>query len=198
MPLARLHAPFDHADCIFEPKMDGFRALAYVQDGACRLVSRNRNTYKSFPELTTAIEGSLRVRNAILDGEIVHLDAAGVPQFYDLMRRRRPQHFFAFDLVWMNGRDLRALPLIERKRLLRGIVRPQPAPVLYVDHVAERGVALFEAICARDMEGVVAKLASAPYTPEATTWVKIKNRAYSHAEGRAEFFHGRAASTGAR
>src|SRR5690242_654576 len=67
----------------------------------------------------------------------------------------------------------------------------QPSPALYVDHIAGRGVELFQAACARDLEGIVAKLAGGAYTPESTTWVKIKNRAYSRAEGR------RISSTGA-
>jgi ATP-dependent DNA ligase len=82
--------------------------------------------------------------------------------------------------------------LIERNRRLRSIIPPQPCPVLYVDHVAHSGVSLFEAVCANDLEGIVAKLAHGLYTPEATTWVKIKNRSYSQAEGRADFFDGRA------
>ena len=93
MPLARLHAPFDHPDWIFEPKLDGFRALAYVENGAARLVSRKQNVYRSFPALTAAIGKSLPVRGAIVDGEIVHLGPDGAPLFYDLMRRRAPQHF---------------------------------------------------------------------------------------------------------
>jgi ATP-dependent DNA ligase len=114
----------------------------------------------------------------------------GTPQFYEFMRRRGPQHFFAFDILWLDGRDLRNQPLIERKRLLRQIVRPQMSPILYVDCFAATGIALFEAVCARDMEGIVAKLANAPYTPEATTWVKIKNPHYTQVEGRADFFWG--------
>jgi bifunctional non-homologous end joining protein LigD len=192
MPLARLHAPFDHPDWIFELKLDGFRAVAYIENSSARLVSRNQNVYKSFPGLTAAIETALRVRDAILDGEIVHLGPDGTPRFYDLMRRRSPQHFYAFDLLWLDGQDLRGLPLLERKRLLRGVIPEQPSPVLYVDHVATMGVELYRAVCNRDMEGVVAKLASAAYTPEATTWVKIKNPAYSQAEGRADFFDERA------
>jgi hypothetical protein len=183
MPLARLHAPFDHRDWIFEPKLDGFRALAYIENSAARLVSRNRNTLKSFPTLTARIAASVPQSDAILDGEIVHLDAAGVPRFYELMRGRKPQHYFAFDLLWLNGRDLRGLPLVERKRLLRRIVPPQPAPVLYLDHVVERGVELFDAVCARDMEGIVAKLAAGHYTPDATSWVKYQEPGV-HASGR--------------
>src|SRR5664280_1149803 len=87
MPLARLDAPFDHPDWIFELKYDEFRALAYVEDGTAWLVSRKGNVYKSFPGLAAAIAGALPVRYAILDGEIVRLAQDGVPQFYDLMRR---------------------------------------------------------------------------------------------------------------
>jgi bifunctional non-homologous end joining protein LigD len=90
-------------------------------------------------------------------------------------------------VLWLDARDLRDRPLAERKRLLRELLpRPSPA-VLYVEHVTS-GTDLFRLICERDMEGVVAKQASASYTPEATTWVKIKNRAYSQAIGREDFF----------
>jgi hypothetical protein len=71
MPLARFDSPFEHPDWIFEPKLDGFRALAYVEGGACRLVSRNRNAFKTFEPLAKAIGQELSGRSAILDGEIV-------------------------------------------------------------------------------------------------------------------------------
>jgi bifunctional non-homologous end joining protein LigD len=87
MPLARLNAPFDHPDWIFEPKLDGFRAVAYVEGGACRLVSRNRNAFKSFEPLAQAIGQELSGRSAILDGEIVRPGPDGRPVFYELMRR---------------------------------------------------------------------------------------------------------------
>ena len=116
----------------------------------------------------------------------------GVPLFYELMRRRSPQHFYAFDPLWLDRRDLRGLPLVERKAMLCTLVPPQPSPVLYVDHVVANGTALFQAVRERDVEGTVAKLAGGAYTPEETTWVKIKNPGYSLAEGRAEFFEGRA------
>jgi hypothetical protein len=105
-----------------------------------------------------------------------------------------PQHFCAFDLLWFDGRDLHGLPLIERKTMLRTLVPPQPSPLLYVGHVAGTGTALFQAVCERDMEGIVARLAGGAYTPDETTWVKIKNPAYSQAKGRAEFFRGPGAS----
>src|SRR5215468_8346567 len=90
---------------IFEPKMDGFRAVAYVEGGTCRLVSRNWNAFKTFEPLATAIAQELAGRCAILDGEIVHPGRDGRPMFYELMRRRGPFCFYAFDLLWLDGID---------------------------------------------------------------------------------------------
>ena len=92
----------------------------------------------------------------------------------------------------MDGRDLRGLALSERKALLRKLLTPNAHAVRYVEHVAS-GTDLFRIICDRDMERVVAKQASARYTPEATTWVKIKNRQYSQAVAREDFFNRRKA-----
>src|SRR6516162_9732079 len=89
MPLARFDAPFEHPDWIFEPKLDGFRALAYVEANSCKLVSRNRHEFKSFEPLALAIAQELAGRSAILDGEIVRPGPDGRPVFYELMRRRR-------------------------------------------------------------------------------------------------------------
>src|SRR5690349_13636231 len=127
MPLARLDTAFDHPDWIFEPKLDGFRALAHIENGTCRLISRNRNPFKTFPRLCSAIADTIRC-SAVLDGEIVFVGPDGQPRFYDLMRRRSPQHFFAFDLLWHDGEDLRTLPLLARKRRLRALIAPQPCP----------------------------------------------------------------------
>jgi bifunctional non-homologous end joining protein LigD len=188
MPLARFDAPFEHPDWTFEPKLDGFRAVAYVEAGACRLASRNRNAFKTFEPLAQAIAQDLSGRSAILDGEIVHPGPDGRPMFYELMRRRGPFCFYAFDLLWLDGRHLRDRPLLERKSRLRKLLPRHPRSVLYVDHVAS-GTNLFQVICDRDIEGVVAKQASARYTPDATTWVKIKNQHYSQAAGRQDFFN---------
>jgi ATP-dependent DNA ligase len=137
MPLARLHAPFDHPDWLFELKYDGFRGLAYIEAGGPRLVSRKGNTYKSFGGLCASIAAELGQRSAVLGGEIVYLDGDGRPQFYSLLRRR--------------GR----FPRVS---------------------------------CEQDLEGVVAKLKVGLYTPDATTWVKIRNPQYSQMEGRRELF----------
>ena len=112
--------------------------------------------------------------------------------FYELMRRRGPFCFYAFDLVWLDGRDLRGLALSARKALLRKLLPRKAHAVRYVEHVVS-GTDLIRVICEQDMEGIVAKQASAYYTPEATTWVKIKNREYSQAVGREDFFDRRRA-----
>jgi len=155
LPLARRRDPFDHRDWLFELKLDGFRALAYVERDKCRLVSRNGNTFKRFAPLAAEIAVALRgVRSAILDGEVVCLDHAGRPLFNALLYRRREPCFVAFDCLWLDGRDLRRLPLIERKRVLRGIVPRRRPCVQYLPHLHRRGVDLFTEVVQRDLEGV--------------------------------------------
>jgi bifunctional non-homologous end joining protein LigD len=161
MPLAVLDEPFDHDGFIFELKYDGFRALAYLDSGRCRLIFRNCHEFKTFPDLCTAI-GQALPGQVVLDGEIVYLGKDGCARVYDLMRRRAPQYFYAFDLLWKDGQDLRGLPLIKRKRLLKKIVK---SPVLFVDHLVGRGVDLFQAVCQRDLEGIVAKASQAKILP---------------------------------
>ncbi len=148
------------------------------------------NVFKSFPRLCQAIGTELKAREAVLDGEIVCLDSEGRSQFTPLFYRRGDPCFYAFDLLWLNGRDLHSLPLIERKKALRRIVPKQPARVLDCGHIEEQGEELFRLACERDLEGIVAKRKQGVYTsnPEETTWIKIKNRAYSQLQGRREQF----------
>jgi ATP-dependent DNA ligase len=86
-----------------------------------------------------------------------------------------------------NEKPSNQIEILVRKKLLRKLQPRSARTVLYVEHVVS-GTDLFRVICDRDREGVVAKLASAKYTPDRTTWVKIKNRQYSQSIGRAEFF----------
>ena len=192
LPLVRVREPFEHPDWIFEPKIDGFRAVAYIEGGRCRLVSRRKNTYRSFNVLGAAVAHSLAGHTAVLDGEIVYLGADGRPQFYDLMRRRSPQYFYAFDLLWLDDEDLRELPLLERKRRLREIVPRRDSFLRYVD-AFDQGLELFRLTCEKDMEGIVGKWRGGAYVENPPSWVKIKSPAYSQAEGRHELFS-RAAS----
>ena len=113
--LTLFRTPFNDPDFLFELKVDGFRALAYIDDGVCELVSRRRNPYKSFRELANSLR-QLKVKNAIIDGELACLDSEGRSIFNELLFRRGCPIFYAFDLLYLNGRDLRQLPLIERKK----------------------------------------------------------------------------------
>ncbi len=186
-PLVVVREPFDHPEWVFELKYDGFRALAYIEAGEARLVSRKNHTYKAFGPLCAAL-GLIR-HDAVLDGEIVCLGNDGRPQFYELLYRRGVPRFCAFDLLWLEGRDLRGQPLLERKRRLRALIPPHPC-LPYVDHVQGAGRDLVRVVCERDLEGIVAKHQGAPYGLEGS-WLKIRNPCYTQAAGRHELFQQR-------
>ncbi len=190
MRLRPLAKPFDDPDYIFELKHDGFRALAYIDAGECKLVSRNLNHFKSFESLKKSLD-KLPVQNAILDGEIACLDSQGVSQFNELFSRRGTPVIYAFDLLWLDGQDLRGLPLIERKQRLRGMVKASHCERDYAQHIEAQGIAFFEEICARDLEGVVAKRKLSIYKSNSTGWLKVKNPKYSQAVGRHDLFKAR-------
>src|SRR5436309_10236707 len=151
MPLARRAKPFNDPDWAFEIKWDGFRSLAYIEGDRCRLVSRNSKEFKSFPPLNLALPLECRAQRAVLDGEIVYLDESGNSQFSNLLFRRGEPRFYAFDLLWCNGEDLRYLPLTERKQRLRGIMPTHSERLLYCDHVEGMGQELFQLACERDL-----------------------------------------------
>jgi bifunctional non-homologous end joining protein LigD len=190
MLLGRRAAPFDHPEWLFELKYDGFRALAFIENGQCRVVSRNGNQFKSFGSLARDLPRDIRSRSAVIDGEIVCLDNGGKSDFRDLFYRRREPVFAAFDLLSVDGGDCRKLPLSERKQELRRVLRSNLERALYCDHVQENGCGLFHLACNRDLEGIVAKWGKGPYVAgrEQTSWFKIRNKNYSQWEGREEMF----------
>ena len=189
LPLERVREPFDDPAFVFENKWDGFRALAFLTSTGT-LVSRNGNPFRRFAPLATALRCVLGVRDAVIDGEVVCLDGDGRPQFRDLLFSRAVPSFVAFDLLALNGRDLRRLPLLDRKRLLRRVIPKRRDTVLYSDHVRGRGRDLFAAIAANDLEGIVAKLAAAPYAliDGWSPFIKIKHPDYTQARDRHELF----------
>ena len=111
MRLLRIPEPFDHPDWIFEPKMDGFRALAHVRGHHCTLISRNGHIFKSWPQLAEEIAHSVRAHSATLDGEICCLNPDGTSNFKDLLFRREWPFFLAFDLLAVDGEEIRSQPL---------------------------------------------------------------------------------------
>ena len=171
--------PFDDPGC--------FRAVAYIQEGRCHLISRNGNLMSRFAGLSGQIAASLSVGDAILDGEIIASDETGRPQFYDLLRHTRAPAYVAFDVIWLNGADLRALPLTARRRHLQNILPKGSAIISEALSVTGRGHKLFELMCAHDLEGVVAKRLKDRYGSR-VRWLKIKNPGYSQNEGRRELF----------
>lgn len=127
--------------------------------------------------------------DAIIDGEVCCIDDAGKSCFNDLMAGTRQPYFAAFDLLWLNGEDLRQLPLIARKERLKAIVPAAPSFLIYLDHIEGKGTNLFSLACASDLEGIVAKPKRSPYDPARTKWFKVKNPNYSQREGRREMFN---------
>jgi len=121
---------------------------------------------------------------------VVAVDETGRPQFYDLLRRRaQAPAYVAFDLLWVDGADLRSLPLGERRERLQAIL-PATSPIISEAlSVTGRGRDLFELICSNDLEGIVAKRLRDPYEPR-VRWLKIKNPDYSQKEGRGDLFNG--------
>jgi bifunctional non-homologous end joining protein LigD len=187
MTVSRIDAPFDHPDFLFELKHDGFRSLAYVADGHCELVSRKRNHYKSFDLLKAAL-ADLKAADLILDGEIVCLDGEGYSQFNQLLYRRQKPAFYVFDLLWLNGHDLRQLPLIEREKQLHKLISKNHDRIIYAQHIVKRGVALYTEICERDLEGMVCKRKDGVYS-SGGVWFKVLNPNYTQHIGRQEKFN---------
>jgi len=172
---------------IYEVKWDGVRALCYIQNGQVRMVSRNGNMIdRQYPELSI-LPHHIQAKTAIVDGEIAALNERGVPSFELLQRRinvadassaallsrHHPVVFYAFDLLYLDGRDLRGLSLIERKRMLKEVLQPNDV-VRYSEHFSD-GKALFEAAKQQGVEGIIGKKASSFYESRRTgDWVKYK------------------------
>jgi bifunctional non-homologous end joining protein LigD len=140
--------------------------------------------------LRASLASTSLAKNAILDGEIIVLDSNGVSQFNSLLSRKGEDIavFYAFDLLWVNHTDLRQLPLLERKKQLHELVQKSRCQrLLCTQHIdGIFGKQFFEQICARDLEGIVAKRKLGIYEDDGNTWLKLKNKNYSQAEGRHE------------
>jgi bifunctional non-homologous end joining protein LigD len=175
MRLRLVREPFDNPDYIFELKHDGFRATVFIENRECRLVSRNLKNLR-FESLKAAL-ARLPVRNAILDGEIVCLDENGVSRFNRLLSRKAEPILYAFDLLWLDGKDLRQLPLIERKSRLAHLVELSKCErLLFAQHVEGAGKELFAEICRRDLEGIVAKRKTGVYREDRQTGSRSRTR----------------------
>ncbi len=178
--------PFSDPNWLFEIKWDGVRALARIENGALTLRSRNSiDITKRYPELAS-LPDTLSARQAILDGEIVALDAQGHSDFERLQERMHvrapsenlvaqiPVVYFAFDLLYCDGYDLRETPLLDRKQLLQRLLHTSER-FRYADHQLDHGRELFALAEQNGLEGIVAKRADSPYVSDRSPyWVKLK------------------------
>lgn len=181
-PVARPD-PFDDPEWVFEPKYDGIRGFVYASNGRCELRAGQDLRLERLGELCERIAGVLHQREVILDGEVVSLDRQGKPNFRDLIRGQGFLAFAAFDLLWLDGRDLRRHPLNDRKRLLAELLPEDTGPLYKVLVLDEYGRALFGAIRKMELAGVVAKRKQDPYGA-GTTWFQITNPSYTQGERR--------------
>jgi bifunctional non-homologous end joining protein LigD len=167
-------APFNSADWMWEPKLDGYRALAIIDGGKVQLRSRRGlEQAEDFPQLAAEL-GRQAVSRMVLDGEIVAFDAAGKPSFNALQNRSPRTVFYCFDLVNFEGIDLRKAPYADRRRYLAQCLLPSPQVQLV--HAAEDGVALHAAALASGLEGVMGKRKDSRYESgrRSAAWLKIK------------------------
>jgi bifunctional non-homologous end joining protein LigD len=143
-----------------------------------------------FRSSATGSGRSYRLKEALLDGEVVAFDQEGRQDFRGLLAGRGNLHYAAFDALWINGKDLRALPLHRRKRALTRLIWATSTVLSQVFSIEERGRDLFAGAERLDLEGIVAKRKADSYCREAVRY-KVKNRGYTQAEGRGDLFHPR-------
>jgi bifunctional non-homologous end joining protein LigD len=183
--------PFSDPEWIFEPKLDGVRALACIRKGSVKLITRNGNDVsRRYPKLVEGLSKQI-AEELLLDGEIVALDAKGRPSFHLLQQRMHldrdtdirladssvPVYFYAFDVLHCDGYDLTGCPLIDRKRFLGKALMPNER-VSAVEFFEEHGEAAFDAIKKLGMEGIVAKKRASRYEmgKRSNSWLKIKTQ----------------------
>ncbi|HET7168493.1 MAG TPA: DNA ligase D [Candidatus Limnocylindrales bacterium] len=174
--------PFDDDDWLFEIKWDGFRVQAVVDAGKVRIWTRNlKDAASYFPKLLSPPRW-IEAQQAIVDGEVVALDEDGRPDFSLLQTKLGDASasglvYQVFDLLYLDGRSLLDVPLEDRKRLLRSVLKDHPR-VRYASHIEGEGTTFFEAAKAMGVEGMVAKLRRSRYEPgrRSSAWLKIKIR----------------------
>lgn len=167
--------PFNDPAYIFEIKWDGYRILAYHDTNTVKLTSRSGHDYtKKYPPIVRALEHL--GHRAILDGEAVVLNSQGKPDFDALQNfngQKSGVYYYVFDLLWLDGRDLMMLPLVERKRMLRDITTG--SDIIRYSADFEDGMELFRHVESMKLEGIIAKQKSSRYLPghRGKEWYKI-------------------------
>ena len=175
--------PFNSDEWLFELKLDGYRAIAEMSKQKFLLYSRNG---LDLALVYPAVAAALKKMNieAVLDGEIVVLNKEGKPDFQELQNYAHngslPVVYYVFDILFLKNHDLTGLPLLERKKFLKKVLKQSPV-IRYCDHVLNDGKEFFNEIKKNKLEGIMAKKKDSLYYPGVRTkeWLKIK---YSHSQ----------------
>ncbi len=170
--------PFSDEEWLFELKLDGYRALAYLEKGRADIRSRNNHSFtKKFAPVHQAL-AHWKI-NAVVDGEIVVLNEEGVPDFSGIQQWEKTRQgqlvYYVFDLLWLDGLDITQEPLYLRREALKQII-PEHSLIRFSDHIDAVGKDFFALARRNHLEGIVAKKKDAPYLPNirSQTWLKIK------------------------
>lgn len=184
--------PFDDpkGEWTFDFKYDGFRGVLYKDGDKAWFRSKSGNEMNRFQVFASEVAKLLKAKRAILDGEIVIMDESERPIFSAMLRKGGELTYIAFDLLWMDDEDLRALSLKERRKRLSKIIPRRSRMIKPAFSKTEHGLTMYKFMCENDLEGLVAKRVDAPYNKR-TKWYKIKNPDYSQAKGREKIFNRR-------
>jgi bifunctional non-homologous end joining protein LigD len=163
---------------LHELKLDGYRMHARLENGRVTLLTRRGNDWtEKYPSIARAMT-SLLVSTAYLDGELCGVLPDGRSAFNLIQNAMETGDaalvFFAFDLLFLNGNDLREQPLIDRKARLEALLSGTPPVLRYSDHQIGQGPAFYKLACQHRLEGIVSKRAEGRYEPDRRTWLKTK------------------------
>src|SRR5437763_6086862 len=167
--------PADRTSWTFELKYDGFRAITAIAGGKLAMWSRNElDLVPRFPLIAAALQ-KIKAKEVVLDGEIVALDEKGAPRFQLLQQGERRERVFVFDVLWLDGRDLRQLTYLERRKILQTVLKGAPAAVKLSEVLDEEGENALKGAAGAGYEGIIAKKNSSCYEPRRSKeWLKVK------------------------
>ena len=218
MLAGHVQLPFDNKDWVFEVKWDGVRAilLQNKDEGTIEIQSRNgKSITHRYPEIIENVNSVLKCNESVvLDGEIVVLNKEGVPDFQmhqkrmnvesqrdiEFLSNNMPATYFAFDIIYIDGRDVQNLNLIDRRKILNSVIALSSKRIRISEYIEEKGIALFKSALEKRLEGIVAKHKQSKYRQaiRSSAWLKIKGIltqdcivvGYTNGEGNREDYFG--------
>ena len=218
MLAGHVQLPFDNKDWVFEVKWDGVRAilLQNKDEGTIEIQSRNgKSITHRYPEIIENVNSVLKCNESVvLDGEIVVLNKEGVPDFQmhqkrmnvesqrdiEFLSNNMPVTYFAFDIIYIDGRDVQDLKLIDRRKILNSVIAHSSKRIRISEYIEEKGIALFKSALEKRLEGIVAKHKQSKYQQaiRSSAWLKIKGIltqdcivvGYTNGEGNREDYFG--------